>query len=215
MAVAYVILNGELRGSPDFYRKRLAETPGDVFCADGGARHAESLGITPLALYGDFDSADPALLSRYAGQGVEIHRFPVRKDKTDGEILLEALADRHYEKIFILAGTGGRSDHFLMNLQLAFRFEGLVFLAEGEEMFAVKSGAVLEGCLGATVSFLAVGGPVRGLFLEGFRYPLTDAVLWPGSSLCVSNVATAEKCFVKFESGQLFCVVSTKALDFS
>lgn len=51
MKTAYVFFNGQLEGSREFYIKLLAKEKGDIYCADGGANHLETLGILPLEIW--------------------------------------------------------------------------------------------------------------------------------------------------------------------
>ena len=59
-----------------------------------------------------------------------------------------------------------------------------------------------DGQFGKYVSILPYGGPVTGLTLTGFHYPLTDYTLNPGcESLCVSNEIEAETAWIRYQSG--------------
>jgi len=209
MRTAYVFLNGELQGSGQFYRDFMTACPGDVFCADGGLYHAEKLGILPVEIFGDFDSTDGETLSFYEKKGVVIRRFPVRKDETDGELILGALSGRQYDKIYLLAASGGRTDHFLMNAFLLFRFPQAEFLSERERVFAIFGKYTLCGCKGKTVSLLPFSETVEELTLRGFSYPLRQATVSMGSSLCMSNVAAEDRCGIEFSKGMILCVVET------
>ena len=76
--------------------------PGDfVIAADGGARYCLELGITPHLVVGDFDSLDPASLQALEQAGVELARYPERKDFTDLELALQHARLRGADEILI------------------------------------------------------------------------------------------------------------------
>ena len=61
-----------------------------VLAADGGARHAASLGLRIERWVGDGDSIEPALLDSLAAAGVAIERVAAEKDESDAELALLA-----------------------------------------------------------------------------------------------------------------------------
>ncbi len=135
MKRAYVFFNGELIGSKDYYKELFKKHPGDFYCADGGARHMEELGIYPLEIWGDLDSVPEELLEKYRSKDVVIKKFSRDKDFTDGELILNHISSLDYEKIVVIGGLGGRKDHELSNINLLFLFDKLYFLSEKEEVF--------------------------------------------------------------------------------
>jgi len=56
MKIAYLFLNGELRGSRKFYLNFIEKQKGDIYCADGGANICYELNLLPKEIYGDLDS---------------------------------------------------------------------------------------------------------------------------------------------------------------
>mgnify|MGYP001184054706 CR=1 FL=1 len=83
-----ILLGGELSPGP----RLAAQIEGArVIAADGGMRHAATLGLVPELWVGDFDSSDTALKARFSG--VERVEHPVAKDMTDGELAIEAALD--------------------------------------------------------------------------------------------------------------------------
>lgn len=88
-----------------------------LLAADSGARHALALGL-PLELWlGDFDSS-PKWLQNALSAPKE--GLPREKDLTDGEALVRKALELGAEEILLLGGIGGRLDHTLAHLGLAF-----------------------------------------------------------------------------------------------
>ena len=160
--------------------------------ADGGMRHAKTLGVVPELWVGDFDSTDEALLSAFAQ--VPRENYPAAKNATDGELAVEAALARGASTLIFAGALGGtRSDHaFLHLLRLAaLAEEGHdVFMTSGEEeAYALMPGVheidLPKGSLFSILGFT----DLTGLSIENARYPLHGFALPFGSSRTISNVA--------------------------
>src|SRR3712207_5625757 len=153
MKIAYVFLNGDLQSSPEFI-KEILKDQGDIFCVDGGSRYLETLEILPLELWGDLDSTSHFLVQDWREKNCIIHQFPIEKDFTDFELLLQSLADRNYQKIIVFAGLGGNTDHFLANINLCFRYPQIEFLTEKEHIFLAPKQYRFLNKKGQKISFV-------------------------------------------------------------
>ena len=184
-----VLLGGALTATP----RLAADIAGARFiAADGGMRHAASLGVTPDVWVGDFDSTPPALLA--AWPDVERQPYPTAKNETDGAIAVSAAAERGAKSIVLAGALGGeRSDHALMHLLHAVSLaeEGFAIkLTSGEEEAWPLLPGTREIDLPKDSLFSVLGlSPLSGLFLGNVCYPLTDFSLPFGSSRTISNVA--------------------------
>jgi len=184
-----VLLGGALTATP----RLAADIAGARFiAADGGMRHAASLGVTPDVWVGDFDSTPPALLA--AWPHVQRQPYPTAKNETDGAIAVSAAAERGAKSIVLAGALGGeRSDHALMHLLHAVSLaeEGFAIkLTSGEEEAWPLLPGTREIDLPKDSLFSVLGlSPLAGLFLSNVRYPLTDFSLPFGSSRTISNVA--------------------------
>jgi len=184
-----VLLGGALTATP----RLAADIAGARFiAADGGMRHAASLGVAPDVWVGDFDSTPPALLA--AWPDVERQPYPTAKNETDGAIAVSAAAERGAKSIVLAGALGGeRSDHALMHLLHAVSLaeEGFAIkLTSGEEEAWPLLPGTREIDLPKDSLFSVLGlSPLSGLFLGNVRYPLTDFSLPFGSSRTISNVA--------------------------
>jgi thiamine pyrophosphokinase len=163
-----------------------------VIAADGGMRHAVSLGVTPELWVGDFDSTSADLFQDWPD--VERQPYPAQKAATDGEIAVSEALNRGARRVVLFGALGGeRSDHALQHFAqaLQLREDGVdVLLSSGEEEAVPLIPGVMTvdlpaGCLFSIVGFTAL----EGLFIDGARYPLADFTLPFGSSRTISNVA--------------------------
>lgn len=163
-----------------------------VIAADGGMRHARTLGLDVELWVGDFDSADADLITRHAH--VERRNYPAAKAKTDGEIAVDEARARGASEILLVGGLGGQSDHSLAHIMLALGLErdGLpVIVSSGDE----EARPLLPGvhALDLPVSTrvsIVVFADLAGLTLTGMEWPLTDRIVEQGSSLTLSNTVT-------------------------
>lgn len=189
-----------------------------VVAADAGLAAAEELGLAPAAVVGDFDSADPRLLSRYRKRpGI---RWDVRrpeKDETDTELAIGTALELGCTRLCILGATGGRLDHELSNIHLL-----KLCLDRGAEACICDAcnRLFLIGPPGRTfrrdrvwgkyVSFLPLSQHVRGITLSGFKYPLCgkDLEIGAEAGLCVSNEMAGERAEIALREGVLVCVES-------
>jgi thiamine pyrophosphokinase len=210
---AIVFANGRMDGWPPGLE--VLPEKDLIICADGGLAQALRWELRPDLIIGDLDSADPADLDRLAAQGIEIIRHPVEKDETDLELALLAALEREPEEIIILGGFGKRLDMTLANIFIlaSAKFQGGPTLRLMDQhrtvLFLQGPGSLtLEGDPQETVSLLPLGGPVRGVTLQGLKYPLKDAVLELGSTRGISNVISESPARIEIQEGGLIVVVS-------
>ncbi len=181
--------------------------PDFVIAADSGLDHAESLGLIPDLVVGDFDSVSPEALARFDGP---IERHPVAKGATDLELALDAAVLRQPERILVLGGHGGRLDHFLANalvLTTVPRRIEVEWRAGHASIGIVRDSRRLEGAIGDKVSLVPIGGDVHGVTTTGLRWPLRHATLTLGTTLGVSNEFSEPVAEVSVTAGTLFTII--------
>ncbi len=206
---AYIFLNGTLEGDSKFYKNLIKES--DVYCADGGLKYAKKLSVIPNEIWGDFDSAIDSDIQMFREKGSKIKSFPVNKNFTDGELLLEYVYNLGYDGVFILAGLGGRADHAFTNLNLIFKYPKIRFISEFEDIFVAEKEMELYFKDKTTISFIPFSDRVEGINLEGFDYPLRNYILERGSSRCMSNELIGRG-LVSYDSGRLLCIINKKEI---
>lgn len=185
-----------------------------VITADGGTAYAKSIGIMPDLLLGDFDTLKAEVLEEYKNKGIELMRFPTKKDYTDTHLALKTALEKQPDDIVILGGIGTRMDHTLANI-------GLLTLALEQGVSAqiidsnnrirmIKDSLVLEkkDAFGKYVSLIPYTEKVMGIDLEGFLYPLHGAELCIGISQGISNELVEEQGKISIKSGQLLIIES-------
>ncbi len=208
-----ILLAGPIRPTPEL-RARVAGCR--AIAADRGMTHAAALGLRPELWVGDFDSADPATLARAAA--VPREAFPRAKDRTDGEIAIEAAIARGADDLLLVGALGGpRFDHAFAHLVLLMRHaeRGLaVAIDDGDQRAAplLPGGGEtrVAAVPGAPFSILRFGA-VEGLSIEGARWPLDRVDLPFESILTQSNEATAETVTVRLATGRAVIVVQAGA----
>ena len=165
-----------------------------VIAADSGIGHASTLGLKPELWVGDFDSAEETLAERFS----DVPRlvFPPEKDKTDGEIAIDAAIERGATALVLCGAFGGkRPDHAFLHMTLALRLEeaGLpVLLTSGnQEGWPIATGrkARFEPFARNTLFSILPFSELEDLTVEGARWPLAHVRVPFGSSLTLSNVA--------------------------
>lgn len=184
-----VLLGGALAVTP---RLRTDVAGARVIAADGGMRHAQSLGVVPELWVGDFDSASPELVA--AWPQVERQPYPAAKNETDGALAVAVATERGARTILLAGALGGeRSDHALMHLLHAVFLEeqgSTIKLTSGEEEAwpLLPGRRAIDLPKGSLFSILGLA-PLSGLTIDNARYPLKDFSLPFGSSRTISNVA--------------------------
>lgn len=195
-----------------------------VIAADGGAVHAQSLGLRVDRWVGDGDSISPGLLGLLEAAGVEILRAPTEKDETDAELALLAAIAAGADEISIVGALGGaRTDHALANVGLLGHpaLEGRpVWLYDARAArisLVIAPDAAgrpvtrdLEGRPGDLVSLVPAGISAEGVTTDGLRFPLRQEPLVLGRTRGVSNVRAAPMARITLESGRLL-VIETPA----
>lgn len=208
MPRAIIFVNGDL---PDPNAARTPIQPDDVLiAADGGARHAQKLGLPLNVIIGDLDSLSADEVDAFARMGTQILRYPPHKDETDLELALAHALKAGYSPIILVAGLGGRLDHMLGNLALLSDPACLaadVRMDDGlTEAFFLTSEATLHGAPGETISLLPWGVPAEGVLTKGLSYPLHSETLLPYRTRGISNEMLSDTAIVSVKHGMLLCV---------
>jgi thiamine pyrophosphokinase len=160
-----------------------------VIAADGGMKHAEALGLTPELWVGDFDSTSTVLRDQWSH--IEQERFPAAKDKTDGELAVEAAIKRGANEIILVGAFGGQFDHVLAHATLLHVIASggvKAFATSGnEEAWPLSSSLSLwQIPSGTRVSIVGLTD-MKALSILGVRWPLQRRDVPFGSTLTLSN----------------------------
>ena len=180
-----------------------------VIAADGGLRHTKTLGITPNAVLGDFDSLG------YTPEGANV--FPVEKDDTDAMLAVRLGLEQGCDE-FLLYGSldGPRLDHTVANFQtLQFLTDhGAVGYLIGKTTMVtvVKNGKItFPAGLSGTISVFCMGPDAEGVTETGLCYGVENGTLTSGFPLGVSNHFTGEAAEISVKNGSLLVLWERKA----
>lgn len=196
----------------DYERAKSFLQPGDffIFC-DDGLRHAESLGVTPSLIVGDFDSCDASLLSKWSNL-CETIRLPREKDDTDTLFAVKLAVERGFDDFLLLGAMGGRFDHALGNVSILLYLHGLgkkAILVDDYSIMKVVGREPLyieDNC--SYFSVLTVAGDVSGVNIKNAKYPLENASLKADFQLGISNeVLPGKTAEVSVEQGRILVVI--------
>lgn len=200
-----VIVSGGTVEDPSYYRGMFSEDD-LIICADSGYRTAQRLSLVPDVVIGDFDSFP----EREAILGTKLV-LPAEKDHTDThECVCYALAQDVWE-IVVIGAIGSRMDHTIANIHLlGIAMESGVAMKivnEHNEIFLIRDTVKIPRREGWHFSLLPLE-KTEGITLEGFYYPLRDAVMEFGNPYGVSNEFTAEEATVSIKKGLLLAILS-------
>ncbi|TSO26508.1 thiamine diphosphokinase [Lactobacillus sp. LL6] len=113
---ATALLGGPKEEWPDDLVSQL-QAADIVLGVDRGALLLQELGIIPDVAIGDFDSLKKKELQQLETLVPDIRYSNPVKDLTDSELMLQiAFEDYQIDELNIFGATGGRIDHFLVNL---------------------------------------------------------------------------------------------------
>ena len=127
--------------------KEMVEVCEIVVAVDHGADHLKNAEIIPDIIIGDFDSALEETIKYFEKCGTEKIVFPIEKDMCDGELAVEIIKNRGYEKLFIVGADGGRVDHMLGNIFLLEKYSGLEIITENEKIFMLEKSNIIKNLI--------------------------------------------------------------------
>jgi len=216
---AVIALNGELKGNKEEYKKLIEGKDVLFVAADGGALLLESIGFLPDVIIGDFDSLTDLQCQHYEKMEVEIIKYPVEKDETDGELALQYCRERGLDNIIIIGFAGGRLDQQLTNiflLEYAFR-NGMTALVRepGLEMGIIEKEKFFFQKIGAGLSLIPLDEKVSGVTITGCKYLLEAGNLLRYKTRGISNIIKQEKAVITVEKGLLLYVLNNDMSSFS
>lgn len=188
--------------------------PGDtVIGADYGAWFLVQHGITPDLSAGDFDSVTEEQLRKIQQSSKQfVICDPINKNLSDTELALEYAIEMKPQEIIIYGAIGTRLDHTLANIQSLSKVLKLGIQCsiqnQQNRITVTDSVHIVSKSDFPYVSLIPLSNEVTGITLEGFMYPLHEAVLSIGESLGISNRLLHEKGKVTVKEGLLLIIQS-------
>lgn len=204
-----------------------------IIAADSGYKNAEALGLPVDVLIGDMDSLKHCPTGT---PDMEVIRLPEEKDVTDTQAAVEIAIDRGAEGIYIIGGIGSRLDHTLSSIAVLERIENLFSapLGRRRKFFGLTKQAKAARSVDAYItngynrirfirnnsviipksphfrylSVTAVDEVVKGVTIDGCKYPLENATLHRYEQYAVSNEITGNCAFVAVNNGAVYITES-------
>ena len=183
-----------------------------IVAADAGWNNAIRAGVKPSVLLGDFDSLGEPKVPR----DVEIIQVPAEKDLTDTQLAVEYVLQKGIRDIVIVGGLSGRMDHSLSNLAILEHLEALrvhCLITDGYNRARfIRNNSTLIPRGGYTyLSLIAADPVVKGVEIDGVKYPLKKATLKRTYQYAVSNELIGNCAFVAVRKGGLYIIESRDA----
>ena len=206
---AYIYVGGEI--SP----QNITEHPedGDIcIAADSGYANAKKLGVIPSVIVGDFDSIEQSDKDSIT-EDTEIYEVPAKKDFTDTQLAVKVALQKGARKITIIGGLGGRLDHTLSNLGI---LENLydnnirAVITDGKNRirYIKSSSELIARSRYKYLSVIARDEKVKGVSIEGCKYPLQNATLSCKNQYAVSNEIEKNCALITVKKGGILIIES-------
>ena len=198
-----VIFTARCEGDP---KKAYVPRPGDyILCADGGWHIAETAGVRPDAVVGDFDSSE-------IPDDEPVERFPVEKDDTDTLLCMKKALALGYDDFLIVGGFGGRLDHTLANLQslnYAASLEARAEMSDGLSWATVlRGGAIRLKRRPGKLSVFALDTVCHGVSIRGAKYSVEGVDITSAFPLGMGNDFVDDFTEISVEDGALLIMVN-------
>ena len=194
------------------YPDAITEHPreGDlILAADAGLWNARAMDVEPQILLGDFDS----LGEIPAAEGAEILQVPAEKDDTDTQLAVREALSRGATELVIVGGLDGRLDHTLSVVALLESLESShipAVITNGQNRVRLlrNNSTLIARSRFTYLSLIAVDPVVKGVTLEGCKYPLKKATLSRRRQYAVSNELTGNCALIDVRRGSVLVIES-------
>ena len=202
---AYVFAGGEI------YHQYIEERPeeGDItIAADAGYRNATLMGLHVNILIGDFDS-----LGMIPDDVDEVLQLPAEKDLTDTQVAVETAIERGADEIIIVGSTNGRFDHTLSTLAILEKYHEKhipICIVNGQNRvrYIKNSGFIVVRSKYKYFSLIAADEKVKGVSIEGAKYPLSKKTLTRTHQYAVSNEIVKNAALITVKKGGVYIIES-------
>ena len=193
--------------------ENITEHPKDgdlIIAADAGYLNAQKCGVVPNILLGDFDSFD---LPEDVSDDTEVIQFPTEKDDTDTQLAVRTALERGAKEIVIVGGLDGRLDHTLSVLAIledleARHVHALVTSGMNRARFLRNNSTLIPRSKFRYLSLIAADPTVKGLTLEGCKYPLRKARLSRRNQYAISNELVGNCALIDVRRGGVWVIES-------
>ena len=198
------------------YPEFITEHPkGDdlVIAADSGYKNAAMLGEKVAILVGDFDSLGEKNIPKDIEGAPEIIRLKPEKDFTDTQAAVDIAIDRGAGEIIIVGGLSGRPDHALSNLAILedlnrSGIHGIITDGCARVRFIKNTSELIGRSMYRYLSVIAADEKLKGVSMEGVKYPLKNATLLRTNQYAVSNEIEGNCALISVKKGGMWIIES-------
>ena len=176
--------------------------------ADSGYKNAKELGERVDILLGDFDSYTETL-----PDGIEILKAPAEKDFTDTQMAVKEALSRGADEIIFIGGLSGRLDHTLSNVSILaelwkVRVHAVMTDGRNRVRYLNSSSTLIAKSQFKYVSIIAISEKLKGVSIEGCKYPLKNATVTRSNQYAVSNELDGNCALISLKKGECLIIES-------
>ena len=180
-----------------------------VIAADAGLVTARRFGVEPSIVLGDFDTLGEPDVPKET----EVIRVPVEKDDTDTQLAVRVALERGAREIVIVGGLDGRLDHTLSTLAIledldARHIHAYITSGKNRARFLRNNSTLLPRGNFRYFSLIAADPKVKGVSIDGCKYPLKNAKLSRLCQFAVSNEIVGNCALIDVRRGGVWIVES-------
>lgn len=184
-----------------------------IIAVDSGLEKLDSINLFPNYIIGDFDSIKTNILKNYENKDIEIIRLNPEKDFSDTHMALKLAIELKSNEVYILGALGKRIDHAIANIHilkeaLDNKIKCKIVDNKNEIQVLTKGVNNIEKSKYKYISLFPLTTQVKGITLEGFKYPLNNVTLNIGHSIGVSNEIINEDAKIYINDGILLVIKS-------
>jgi len=206
---AYIYVGGNI------VPQNITEKPDkDDICiaADSGYKNARLLGADVQTIVGDFDSMSQEDKDSIAA-GTRIVTVPAEKDFTDTQLAVKTALENGATNIVIIGGLSGRLDHTLSNLailQNLYENNIRATITDGANRirYIKSSSDLIARSNFKYLSVISCDEKVKGVSVEGCKYPLKNATLSNKFQYAISNEILKNCALISVKKGGIYIVES-------
>lgn len=203
---AFIYIGGSV------FAENVTERPAKddlIIAADVGLLTAKKFGVTPHVLLGDFDSLGEPKVPKET----ELIRVPAEKDDTDAQLAVKVALERGAKEIVIIGGLDGRLDHTLSALAIledlcARNVHAHITNGKNRARFLRNNSTLIPRGGFRYLSLIAADPVVKGVTVEGCKYPLKKAKLTRLNQYAVSNELTGNCALIDVRRGGVWIIES-------
>ena len=178
----------------------------DYIGVDAGTLVCLQQNIPMKYAVGDFDSVTQEEWAIIQKQVPNIEKLNPIKDDSDSEHALKEAVQQGYDTIYVYGALGGRIDHEIVNIRLAYRYPGKVYLVSDKNLlYVVEEGTyTFEKKQKEFLSFFTEEEAC--ITLKGFSYDIEHRTITHKDTYTVSNEVKEEQGTLIVEKGKV-CIV--------